>query len=325
MSGNYIPGGLVTATLLFATAIAMGDPPQFNFRSFDLPGATATLAFGINPQDDIVGRYFMPGVSHSYLLSNGAVTTFDVPYGIPGTSAAWGVNPEGDIVGLYADYGTVPGGDKFRTRAFLRDTSGKFTHIDFPLGIDPEGNIIRAENTFALKISPTGQVVGCYHNQNADFAVSDGGTMHGYVYQNGAYQSLSVPGTMNNGITQDGRIIVGVWWPTQTEYHAYKVENGVYSLLDLPSYAVLSDARDINPLGEIVGFYVDSSNRHHGFLLNRAGFTPIDFPGADVVLTHALGIDPEGNIVGMYVTRDGHPHGFLASRGPGRANSTILP
>jgi uncharacterized membrane protein len=302
-------------TLLLGTTIAIGQPPQLNFRSVDLQGATATVALGINPQEDIVGRYVTAGVGHSYLLSNGVVTTFDVPYGIPGTSAAWGINPEGDIAGLYTDYGTVPGGDKFRTRAFLRDTLGNFTRIDFP----------GAENTLAIKISPTGQVVGCYHHQNADFAVSGGGTMHGYVYQNGAYESLSVPGTMNNGITRDGRIIVGVWWPTPTEYHAYTVEDGVYSLLDLPGYAVLSDARDINPSGEIVGFYVDTSNKHHGFLLNSAGFTPIDFPGADVVLTHVWGIDPEGNIVGIYVTKDGHTHGFFATRSPGRANSIVLP
>lgn len=223
MSGNSIPGRMAATTLLFATAVAMCQAAQFNFRSVDLPGATATTALGISPQDDIVGRYVMGGAGHSYQLSNGAVTTFDPPYGIPGTSAAWGINPQGVIMGLYTDYGTVPGGDKFRTRAFLRDTSGNFTQIDFP----------GAENTFAIKISPTGQVVGCYHHQNADFPVSDGGTMHGYVYQNGSYQSLSVPGTMNNGITRDGRIIVGVWWPTQAEYHAYKVENGVYSLLDL--------------------------------------------------------------------------------------------
>jgi hypothetical protein len=99
----------------------------------------------------------------------------------------------------------------------------------------------------------------------------------------------------------------------------------MYSLLDLPSYAVLSDARDVNPSGEIVGFYVDPSNKHHGFLLNRAGFNPIDFPGADVVLTHAWGIDPEGSIVGIYVTTDGHTHGFVATRSPGPGNSIILP
>ena len=160
--------------------------------------------------------------------------------------------------------------------------------------------------------------MGCYHHQSSDFDAAHGGTMHGYVYHNGDYQSLPVPGSMNNGITRDGRIIVGVWYPTPNEFHAYRVEHGVYALLDLPGYAVLSDARDVNPSGEIVGFYIDSSNKNHGFLLNREGFTPIDFPGADVVFTRAFGIDPEGNIVGFYQTKDAlgalHAHGFVATR-----------
>jgi len=145
--------------------------------------------------------------------------------------------------------------------------------------------------------------------------------MHGYVYQNASYESLPVPGTMHNGITRHGRIIVGVWFPTPTEFHAYKVKDGDYALLDLPNYVVSSDARDVNPSGEIVGFFVDASNKTHGFLLNRRGFTPIDFPGADVVSTQARGIDPQGNIVGFYVTKDAlgvlHTHGFVATRSRG--------
>ena len=145
--------------------------------------------------------------------------------------------------------------------------------------------------------------------------------MHGFVYQNsGGYQSLPVAGSMHNGINRDGRIIVGVVFATPTAFHAYKVEDGVYALLDLPSYVVSSDARDINPSGEIVGYFVDLSNKTHGFLLNKKGFSQIDFPGADVVFTRASGIDPEGNIAGQYTTRDSsgvlHTHGFVASRHP---------
>lgn len=300
----------LTLAMLFGAAIATSQPTQFNFRSIDIPGATLTRALGINPKGEIVGGYRIGTVGHSYVLSKGTVTTFDPPYGISGTSLAYGINPEGDIVGFYTDYGTVRGGDAFRTRSYLRDASGNFTRIDFP----------GAENTAAIKISPTGQVVGCYHHQDSDFSASGGGTMHGFVYQNSGYQSLPVAGSMHNGINRDGRIIVGVVFPTPTAFHAYKVEDGVYALLDLPSYVVLSNARDINPSGEIVGYFVDLSNKTHGFLLNKKGFSQIDFPGADVVFTQPNGIDPEGNIVGQYTTRDSsgvlHTHGFIATRHP---------
>jgi len=247
-------------------------------------------------------------VVHGFVLRKGEITTVDPPYGIGGASSAYGINSRGDIVGLYADTGTIPGGDARRTRGYLRDASGNFHQIDFP----------GAENTLAIKISPNGDVVGCYHHQDKDWDVAGGGTMHGYVYLRGSYESFPVPGTMHNGTARDGGLIAGVVWPTQTEFHAYKVENGVYTLLDLPSYVASSYAWDVNPSGEIVGYFLDSSNRNHGFLLNDKGFTQIDFPSNEVVFTRAVGINPRGDIVGVYATLDSagalHTHGFLATR-----------
>jgi uncharacterized membrane protein len=305
----YISVKLTLATLL-GTAVAMGQPDQFTFRSVDVPGATATRAFGISPAGDIVGNYNIGSAVHGYVLSKGAVMTVDPPYGISGTSSAYGINARGEIVGLYADNGTIVGGDARRTRSYLRDASGDFHQIDFP----------GAENTLAIKISPNGDVVGCYHHQDKDWDVAGGGTMHGYVYQSGSYQSFPVPGTMHNGIARDGGLIAGVVWPTQTEFHAYKIERGVYAILDLPSYVASSYAWDVNPSGVIVGYFLDSSNRNHGFLLNNNGFTQIDFPGNDMVFTRAVGINPRGDVVGVYITLDSaggsHTHGFLASRRP---------
>ena len=88
---------------------------------------------------------------HGFLLSEGTLTTIDYPGGISGTylrlmELARRVSSSG----LYTDHGTIAGGDALRTRAYLRDASGNFTAIDFP----------SAENTFAIKITPTGQVVG---------------------------------------------------------------------------------------------------------------------------------------------------------------------
>jgi hypothetical protein len=298
----------VGLTVPFETVLA-GSNHHLNFKSLDveLPGVTLTQALGINSEGDIVGRYQVGSAGHGFLLSEGTITTIDYPGGISGTTQAHGINSEGVVVGLYTDHGTIVPGDALRTRAYLRDASGNFAAIDFP----------GAENTFAIKVTPTGQAVGCYHHQGSDFAASGGGTMHGYVYQNGTYESFSVPGTMHNGITRHGRIIVGVWFPTPTEFHAYKVEKGDYQLLDIPN-SISSDARDVNPSGETIGFFIDSAKNTHGFLLSKGEFTTIDFPGADVVSTQARGINPQGDIVGFYVTKDAsgvsHTHGFVATR-----------
>ena len=299
---------VVGLTVPFGTALA-GSKHDLNFKSIDvaLPGVTFTAAFGINAQGDIVGRYAVGAVGHGYLLSDGTYTTIDDPNGI-GSSQAQGINEEGEIVGLYTVQvaKTVDQSGVF-TRSFLRDPDGVFSPIEL------------ANNTLAIKISPKGKVVGCFHNLSSDFAANEGGTMHGFVYQNGSkIQDLLVPGTMHNGITKDGRIIVGVVFPTPSTFYAYKVEDGVYALLDLPSYVMWSDARDVNRSGEILGFFTAFANKTHGFLLRKGELTTIDFPGADVVSTQARGINPQGDIVGFYVSKDAsgvsHTHGFVATR-----------
>jgi len=90
-----------------------------------------------------------------------------------------------------------------------------------------------------------------------------------------------------------------------------------FAQLDVPNSAS-TEADGINTRGDIVGFFVDSANKTHGFLFRKGEFTTIDFPGADVVSTQARGINPQGDIVGFYVSKDAagvsHTHGFVATR-----------
>jgi len=288
----------------FGTTLA-GSKQHLKFKSIDvaLPGVTFTAALGINAQGDIVGRYAVGTVGHGYLLSDGTYTTIDDPNGI-GRSQAQGITDEGEIVGYYAVPvpTTVDPAGAF-TRSFLRDPDGTFSPIDVP----------GANNTLAIKMSPTGKVVGCFHNLSFDFLT----TMHGFVLQDGNYEEFPMLGSMHNGIARNGRLIVGVVFPDMATFHAYKVHRGVTEMIDPPD-GVVSDARDVNPSGETVGFFIDSAKSTHGFLLSKGEFTTIDFPGADVVSTQARGINPRGDIVGFYVSKDAsgvsHTHGFVATR-----------
>ena len=81
-----------------------------------------------------------------------------------------------------------------------------------------------------------------------------------------------------------------------------------FTPIDVPG-ASQTLAFGINPSGQIVGFYSDSTGQH-GFLYDRGVFTPIDVPGASQTL--ALGITPSGQIVGYYFDSTGNTHGFLA-------------
>lgn len=83
-----------------------------------------------------------------------------------------------------------------------------------------------------------------------------------------------------------------------------------FTMIDVPGVFETSP-REINEVGEIVGFFVDGTGTH-GFLLSEGTFSTIDVPGE--FGTIAYGINPEGDIVGSFgptATRQS----FLLSQG----------
>lgn len=83
-----------------------------------------------------------------------------------------------------------------------------------------------------------------------------------------------------------------------------------YISFDVPG-ATTTGAQGINAADAVVGFYVDSAGKQHGFLLSGGTFTTIDYPGA--LSTGARGINNQGDIVGVHVDATGLPGG--GSRG----------
>ena len=85
--------------------------------------------------------------------------------------------------------------------------------------------------------------------------------------------------------------------------------DSTYVTLDPPG-SVFTQAHAINPAGDIVGVYEDSSNGVHGFLRAPDGiFTTFDAPGAEG--TNAYSINPAGAIAGFYLDSGHVVHGFL--------------
>jgi probable HAF family extracellular repeat protein len=146
---------LATAITVLATLpISVGLSAQQKFTTIDVPGATLTIAFGINPRGDIVGLYLdTSGNEHGFLLSNGTFTTIDVPGAI--STNALGINPRGDIVGGYGD-------TSINFHGFLL-SKGKFTTIDVPGAVQTE----------AIGNNPQGDIVGGY--------VDTSGNFHGFL------------------------------------------------------------------------------------------------------------------------------------------------
>src|SRR5262249_23044537 len=186
---------------------------------------------------------------------------------------------------------------------------GAFTEIDVP----------GTNNTLAIKMTPSGEVVGCHHVTTLpDGAGFVPDSMQGYVFPN--YSLLEVPGSMHNGITPDGETIVGLVFGEMPNNHGYVYvrADDAYMEFDFPC-SISTAAWDINTHGEIVGVYSDitvdesgrESRRDHGFLLKNGVFVSIDVPGA--LHTRAFGINSNGTIVGAYVDSSGK-HAFVATR-----------
>jgi tetratricopeptide (TPR) repeat protein len=83
-----------------------------------------------------------------------------------------------------------------------------------------------------------------------------------------------------------------------------------FTTIDVPG-ATASLPRDINPAGDILGFYGVGAAFPHGYLLQAGTYTDFDFPGA--VATRPPSINPQGDIVGFYVA-GGVTHGFLLDK-----------
>lgn len=98
-----------------------------------------------------------------------------------------------------------------------------------------------------------------------------------------------------------------------------RVRGQTFELINVPN-ARETHAQGINNRGQIVGWFIDSASRTHGFLLIDEYFTVIDFPGA--ANSAAYGINDAGQIVGVFnhanrgYSTDGYTsHGFLRNNG----------
>jgi hypothetical protein len=309
----------IAGLLLLVTSSAAQN---FNFVAIDVPDANATSLQGISPNGDIVGVYVdSSSDEHGFLYSGGSFTPIEAPgtlVGVAGTLIAEpnGINAAGDIVGDYIAPPGAPGAPDCVVankppcvRGFLL-SHGEWSDVLVP---NHAGSVPNSINT-------DGSIYGCLHDQT--FGIE----MYGFVRtHSGDYKTLqagggelagssqSVPNSMNNGGTLNGKTIVGLYTPSGSLPHGYIVRNGVFSDYMVPG-SIATQIWGINPEGDFVGFYRTKPGPAglHGFVVYADTPTPVtvDYPGA--MRTQALAINPSGAIVGTFVDQAGAQHGFLA-------------
>ncbi len=322
--------GLIATFVVFGI-VSPAHPASYRFTTLDYPGASYTIASGINNSGQIVGYFHhVPSSPASGFLYNGGnyTTLIDpsAPYGV----VAAGINNAGQIVGYYYD------GDGFHS--FL-NSGGNYTAFNDPLTNTtvPYGGV-----TYAHGINNLSQVVGSYETTSTPALDSNANNVsHGFLRSGSTYTTIDDPlavfqgadeGTVATGINDAGQI-VGYYPDATNNFHAFLYtpgNGGSFITLDDPDAiggrgaGFGTVATGINNAGQIVGYYTVSlpgTLVYHGFVYSGGSYTTVDDPQATILGpdfpngTLAYGINDAGQIVGSYFDANGQ-HGFLAVQQP---------
>lgn len=264
---GQVVGGSFDAT--FSEVLSHGylRAPDGSLTLIDVPGAPGTNAQDINTIGVIVGSYRNfpgPGGRHCFMRNFGFFTTIDVPFPGASNTACRGINDQGQIVGVYITF------NPFHRHGFLL-SEGTFSTIDFPA----PGVI----GTIARRINDSGQIVGRY--------VDSSNVSHGFLLDQGVFTTIDFPGakeTGTGGINDNGQI-VGTYRDANDNIFGFIKIEDTFTQIVLPgpvqnvgsvsnfidTLDLISFLEGINDQGQIVGEFVGSDGRNHGFIGTPTG------------------------------------------------------
>jgi len=152
-------------------------------------------------------------------------------------------------------------------------------------------NVPGAIQTYPGGVNNAGVMVGTYQDKSKAF--------HGYILNGNKLTTLDnakgISTTCNN-LTANGAIaVVGAYITSSGATVGFLYKSGEFTDVPGPKSATASLAIAINDQGSIVGYYNDTNNATHGFLLRNKIYTTLDVPGA--AATVASGINDQGKIV----------------------------
>jgi hypothetical protein len=150
--------------------------------------------------------------------------------------------------------------------------------------------------SFPNAINTSGNIVGFFRSSD--------GYDYGFLDVGGVISNIEgLPYDIN-----DGNEIVG---STGGSNGFATTDGGVtYTEITFPN-ANVTAATGVNTAGEIVGYWEDSVNQYHGFLLIGGQFTSFDFPLA--TNTYPQGVNDSGEIAGYFTDASSVTHGFILS------------
>ncbi|HLH30361.1 MAG TPA: hypothetical protein VKY31_04110, partial [Terriglobia bacterium] len=226
--------------------------------TIDYPGATVTLALGINGNGDIVGYYSNGsgdfGTVHGFVLKGGLFTALpDFPSAMPGSTLPFGINKSGQIVGYYLDVCSC------RSHGFLLD-NGVFESVDYP----------GSSSSYAFAINDAGKIAGSAQQ------VFGGGGNIGFVLTAGVFNPIIVPGWTSEAAYAINNLDEVVGYGGNGYARGFLRNGTTYTIFDEPDAPAGFETfpQGINDAGTIVGAFVGSDFRGHGFIAQIPDTTP---------------------------------------------------
>jgi hypothetical protein len=284
----------LTATQHATLAPATPGNAMYQFVTIDAPGATTTVAAGIDDAGLVSGIYIdANGNWHGFLWRDGKMTTLDYPEA--SITALMAVSDAGIVIGNYgaAASHAVLYNVRQKTWQLLPDIDNQPVNIGD--GINNRG-------------IATG--TACQGTFSAGYAGCIGWTWNGtdYSFFDAPGADRANGGTTPNGINDLDKV-AGFFSDSANFVHSFVKDGDAFSVVDVPG-AADTYATDINDRDEIVGFDVHFDGTVHGFVERHGQFTTVDVPNS--VATFISGNDSHGDIAGSWVDSNNLSHGFVA-------------
>jgi hypothetical protein len=217
---------------------------------------------------------------------------------VAGGTGVFGITDNGTIVGNWFDSNNVEHG-------YFGTLAGRYTKFDAgPGGTEPRG------------IDNAGAIVGYY---NASEEVDGGQAFE--RNRNGVVSDITKNGVQLIGIVQGISAVlndafVGDYYQVDTSGNFTGLRFGFVGYngrwlanIPLPASAAKPAPRGINDLGTVVGYFVSNSTQH-GFILQNATLTQVDYSDPNAQGTNLQAVNDSDLAVGQWTDANGNSHSF---------------